>query len=622
MATSNTTLQLAGLDFDTIRSGLVQYMRGRTEFLDFDFTDSAVGTLLDLLSYNAYMLAFYANMSATEAFLDTAQFYENVVSRAKAIGYKPRSAQGPSANVLVNFTTAVANATFRVLTVARNTKFRTTVNGASYTFTTPRAFSIEANSSNRFFGYLEIVEGEPLTHRFAYTSTNTTFVLPNANVDSRSISVTVTGGGNTQTYVEVSDLRTTNSSSRVFFVEADRNKRYAVSFGDGIMTARPPYNSVVSIDYRVCNGSRANGANTFSAIGSIAGQSSFTLRTAERATGGADVESIESIRFNAPRLNETQNRAVTANDYKRLVIRDNQDLAAVNAWGGEDNEPPVYGKLYLSVKPKNGTLISTSRKTRLVNSLRAYNMQSIGVEVVDPTYLYVIPQVEVRYDPRETNRTPSELASLVASGIIEYESANLGTFEGKFRLSKMLTVIDGIDDSITGTRALISLRKNFVPSTTIRNTYVVNYNQELQGLGSNAVIGVDDTFGWVTSNAFVHSGFTAFIEDSGFGILRIYYKSSNARVYLDKTAGTINYSTGKLTFTDFLPEQLPDGNVQVTVRPESPNIDPIRNQILLIAGSTAAIIDDTNGSVVARVNSVSTVGQTASIVSSTSITAF
>ncbi len=230
---ANSAITVTGLDFDTIRLNLRNFIAGRPDFADFDFEDSAIGTLLDLLAYNTYYMAFYANMAANESFLDTAQIYENVVSRAKMLGYTPTSARGATANVLISFST-VANSTFRTINIAKDTQFRASVNGISYTFVTPQAYPINANSTNGFRGYIQITEGTPLTHRYLFTAANTSFVLPNANTDTSSITVSVTTAGNTQTYLEASDLKTVNSVSKVFFIEPDRNQLYKIGFGDNI----------------------------------------------------------------------------------------------------------------------------------------------------------------------------------------------------------------------------------------------------------------------------------------------------------------------------------------------------------------------------------------------------
>jgi len=492
---ANTTLSVVGLDFDTIRANLVSFLRGKPAFVDFNFDDSAISTLLDLLSYNTYYMAFYANMAANEAFLDTAQLYESVASRAKAIGYRPTSAKGASANVLIRFTNAVSNATFRSISIAKNTEFRSVVNGVSYTFVTPKSYAIASNTSNLFQGYVDLVEGEPLTQRFLFTSANTSFLIPNANTEVSSITVTVTSSGSAQTYTEATDLESANSSSRYFFVEADRNKKYKVGFGDGVLGQKPAFNSTVAVSYRVCSGERANGANNFTAVSTVGGQSAFTLRVISRAEGGAPVESIESIRFNAPQMYETQNRAVTADDYKRIILRDNPDLEAISVWGGEDNDPPIYGKVYVAAKPLLGTLLSTNRKNAIKSAIRKYNVQSIDVEMADPAYLYVLPYVEVRYIPEETTKTAAEIAAAVAARVVTFESTKLGKFDSKFRLSKFLSHLDDADDSITGSRAIIDLQKTINPSTTSKNDYTINFNTYLLqlGVGDQAVTAGSDS---------------------------------------------------------------------------------------------------------------------------------
>jgi hypothetical protein len=601
---ANSAITVAGLDFDTIRLNLRNFMAGKPDFSDFDFEDSAIGTLLDLLAYNTYYNAFYANMAANEGFLDTAQIYDNVVSRAKMIGYLPTSARGPTANVRVSFTTP-ANSTFRTINIAKNTQFRATVNGVSYTFVTPQSYPITANSSNRFNGFIQITEGVPLTHRFLFSAANTAFVLPNANTDTSSITVSVTTSGNTLTYTQASDLRTVNSTSRVFFIEPDRNKLYKISFGDNVLGKKPAFNSTVAVSYRVTNGTRANGANNFTAVSTVGGQSSFTLTTVERATGGAEIESIESIRFNAPRLYETQNRAVTREDYKRIILRDNPDLAAVNVWGGEENDPPIFGKVYACVKPKLGTLVSTNRKERIKQSIKPYNVQSIDLEIVDPTYLYVVPTLIVRYDPLLTTLQPSEIAVRVANKVIAYESTNLNRFEGKFRYSRFLDSIDSAEDSIVSSTAKIEAQKKFLPSTTQSNTYRISFNR--------MIYHPSDGYQTATSStSFTLNDFTSFLDDDGNGNVRAYYVSQGTRTYI-KNVGTIDYKTGLITLNAFQPTSVTTDEIDVRVELDDYNVTPIRNQILLIAGAKITLINDKTGAIDARLDSVSTVGNSATL---------
>lgn len=603
---ANSALTVTGLDFDSIRLGLRNFLAGRSDFADFDFEDSAIGTLLDLLAYNTYYMSFYANMAANESFLDTAQIYENIASRAKMLGYTPTSARGASANVKITFA-AAANATFRTITVAKNTQFKSTINAVSYTFVTPKSYTIAANSINRFTGYIDLVEGQPLTHRYLFTSANTSFVLPNANTDISSITVSVTTAGNTQTYIEATDLRTVNSSSQVFFIEPDKNKLYKIGFGDGILGRKPSYNSTVAIAYRVCNGVRANGANNFTAIGTVGGQSNFTLSTIERATGGAQVESVESIRYNAPKLYETQNRAVTTEDYRRIVLRDNPDLSGASVWGGEDNDPPIYGKVFMAVTAKQGTLISTRRKNQIKSELRKYIVQSIDTEIVDPTYLYVIPSIVVRYDPIDTTLTASEIGDLVANKIVQYENTYLNRFDGKFRYSRFLDLLDSASISIKSTTADISVQKRFIPSLVSRNTYTITFNRGIFHPNDGYVSAV-------TSNAFTYEGQTAYFDDDGYGNIRIYYISNAQRNYL-QNIGTIDYDTGLVILNNFLPQAI-NGEINFTVKIADYNVYPIRNQVLLFSESRVKVLNDISGREESLKTSITTIGSTATLSSS------
>jgi len=617
---ANTDLTVTGLDFDVIRANLRTFISSKPEFSDYDFNDSAIGTLLDLLAYNTYYSAFYANMASNEAFLDTAQLYDSVVSRAKAIGYTPTSAKSATANVQLIFPLAVANSTFRSIRVAKDTQFRATVNGTSYTFVAPQTYTIASNSTNGFADFISIKEGEALTHRFVYNrSSNTSFVLPNENVDTDSITVSINTTGNTLSYIKADDITTINSSSKVFFVEADRDKKYKVAFGDGVLGFQPATSSIVSISYRVCNGALPNGANSFSLVGATIDGQTVTVVPVGRAEGGAAIEDIESIRFNAPRMYETQNRTVTSNDYERIVVREYPDIQAVRVWGGEDNDPPIYGKVFLSAKPKVGTLLSSSRKAEIKNTLKKYNVQAIDVEMIDPTYLYVIPSLTVRYNPTKTTKTPGELAASIASRIISFESTYLSRFNQSFRYSKFLEYIDDTDDSIETSNAIIRLRKTFVPSIIAADNYVIKFNNGIQRLGTKELISGVPThpgYGSITSSSFTQDGFTSYFDDNGFGTLRTYYRSGTGRLgrtYINYSAGTIDYDQGTVNINNFLPTTFSGETISIVVSPLSPNIIPVRNQIILMSQSEINIVDDITGKTVTSVSTIETIGQTATI---------
>ena len=600
---ANTAIPVTGLNYNEIRANLRDFIAAKPDFADFDFQDSALGTLLDLLAYNTYYNAFYTSMAASEAFLDSAQFYDSVVSRAKLVDYTPTSAQGATANVAISFTAATASASLLSISIPKNTEFTSTINSISYTFVTPKSYTVVANSTYGFKANIDLVEGTPLTHRYLFTSSNTAFILPNSGVDTRSISVTVTSSGNTSTYTPVSDILTINSSSKVFYIEADRDSKYKISFGDDTLGDKPDYNSTVAISYRVCNATKGNGANNFTTSGSIDNQSVFTLSVNNRAVGGSNQEDIESIRFNAPKNYETQNRAVIAADYQRIILRDNRDLQAVNVWGGEENDPPIYGKVYASVKPVLGSLISTTRANQIKTNMRKYNVQSIDLEIVDPTFVFIAPTVVVNMNVEATTRSASEIAALVAARMITYEGANLNRFGGRFRYSRFLNYLDTSDVGITGSSGSVQLQKRFLPSSSVKNSYTFSFNQPIiNPLLASAV----------TSSRFTLNGeANSFIDDDAGGNIRTYYTSGADRIYTNVAAGTVNYETGKIVLNAFIPTAYVGSYMSINVNPVVQNFAPVRNQILLISGASIKVFDDETYKELAAINSVSTIGLTA-----------
>lgn len=606
---ANTALIVSGLDFDSIRSNLRSFIASKPDFADFDFNDSAIGTLLDLLAYNTYYTSYYVNMAVNESFLDSAIIRDSVVSRAKMLGYIPRSVQGPTANVKISFTNAVKSATKTTITIPKNTQFTASINGVSYRFVTPQSYLVEANNTNGFARYIDIVEGTPVTDLYTYTTAATDFVLPNDNVDTRSISVTVTSGGNTQTYSLASDINAINSSSKIFFVEPDKDERYKVVFGDNVLGVRPNYNSTVAISYRISNGTRANGANNFSSAGTIGGESVYTLRTESRATGGTDLESISSIKYNAPRSYETQNRAVTIKDYERIILRDNGDVSAVTVWGGEDNDPPIYGKVFASVKPVSGITFSSTRKSQIRNALKQYSVVSIDTELVDPTYLYIVPNITVRYDPTSTSSSASQIASSVASRVVSYETNVLNTFDGKFRYSKFLQYLELANPAIVGSSATIDLQLRFVPSTTRKNNYTFKFNRVLEKY-NREISGIGNLY----SNKFLYKGFDSYLDDIDGNVRAYYVENINGvavRTYSDTAVGTVNYTTGSVSLNEFQPSSFATDYLSISVKPLDPNIEPVRNQILLLSDVRVTVIDDNTETIAATSDSVATIGTSA-----------
>ena len=366
--------------------------------------------------------------------------------------------------------------------------------------------------------------------------------------------------------------------------------------------------NIVIANYRICNGTDGNGVSSFTSPSTLGGSSTFTTLVNAATSGGANNETIESIKFNAPKNYETQNRAVLAEDYKRLILRDNGDVQSISVWGGEENNPPIYGKVYISIKPTIGNTISSQRKTEITTELKKYNVLSIDPEFVDATFLYIRPTVEVRYDSKTTTLTGPQVQTKVLNAITNFESTKLGTFDNKtFRYSQFVKAIDATDSSIVSNLTTIQIEKRFVPSLTNSTTYNVSFSNALHNPHAGHRYAI-------SSSAFTYRGNTSYFDDDGNGNLRIYYiAGSNTRVYTNETAGVVNYRTGLVTINSFLPSAFVGSSLSIFADSADDDVNAIRNQILLIAGANVTLIDDATTLVAATTVTATTSGVTTEI---------
>ena len=599
---ANNTLRVTGLDFDTIRENLRNFIAAKPEFKDYDFNSSGIGTLLDLLAYNSYYNAFYVNMAVNEAFLDSAQLRENAVSRAKALGYTPRSAFGATATINIKFPNANGD-TRGALTIPKGLTFNTTANNLTLTFSTTEAQVITPNTTNGFSANLDIVEGTLLTHRFTKVAGNNSVIIPNANVDTRFIDVTVQTDGTNAIYNEVSSLFDVNGNSQIYYLEETANNRPSITFGNGVLGKTPETGSTVFVEYRVVNALDGNGANNFSFASTIDGEDTFTITTNSRATGGQNAEDIESIRFNASKNFETQDRAVTAEDYKRIITANFDDIVrSVVVFGGQDAQVPVYGRVFIAIRPTVGTVLSNLQKDTIVDTLEDFNVQSIEPVIIDPTYLYIIPEIKTRVDFTLTNRTSSQILDRISTAIISYEENNLGSFGQRFFLSRFLDAIDNMDDGILGSEGSVKIQKRFRPDVNRVASYTLSFDNGIENQGVNSHPG------YITSTTFVVNGVTCFFDDDGFGNLRIrQFAAPNA--IIDGSAGTVDYTNGIIVINEFQPSSFSGDEIAVTVETSRSNIEGSTNTILLIREVDAQIIDDKSGVVIDSVLNIATDGQ-------------
>ena len=602
---ANNAIRVSDINFDQIKTNLTAFLSDQSEFSDYDFESSTMSVLLDLLSYNTYYNAFYLNMVGNEMFLDSAQLRNSVVSRAKQLNYVPRSARGATATLSLSIDPS-GDPTF--FTVAANTKFTSTVDGISYTFVTPEATSLSPSSNGTFTGSVDVVEGEPLQQRFTVSSSSPVrYILPNDNVDTTSLIVrTQESSSNTSitSYNLNADISAANSISKIYFVQENEDNKYEVYFGDNVFGQKPKDGNIVIIDYRVVSGPVVNGANTFSG--------DFTITTTTPAQGGAFNESIDSIKYNAPFKFQAQDRLVTSNDYKNIILAENGDIQSISVWGGEENSPPVYGKVYVCVKPINGSVISSTRKSTLVSNLKTRSVVSIDTEFVDATYLYINPAITIRYNPRTTSLTASELNSKVQSALISYETNSLGNFGNKFYVSNLTEILRAADNSFISCDIPFTIERRFVPITTATTTYQIEFG--------NAVHHPHDGhLGAISSSAFTLGGETIYFEDDGYGILKSYILVTGNKVTRNANFGTVDYETGLITIFNTLITDYVGSAISVFMKPKESNIFGLRNQLLLVSGSSISTIDNDTGSTTSSVGAVATEGTTTTVLTDNAV---
>jgi len=595
-------LEVTDLDFDSIKNNLKVFLKQQDQLTDYDFEGSTMATLIDLLSYNTHYNAVYANVLANEMFLDSADLRNSIVSHAKHVGYTPRSAT--SAVAFLNVT--VNNATGSTLTAARGTTFTTTVNEVTYNYVVKDATTITPTDGVYTFSNLPIYEGTLVTNKFTVDTSNADqrFLIRNNLADTNTLKVTVQNSSTdttSSTYTLSTDLADITSTSKVYYLEGAEDQQYEIKFGDGILGAELSTGNIVSLSYVVTNAEESNGASLFSLSGNIGGFSDVAISTTTNSANGAQPETPDSIRFNAPRQYAAQNRAVTPNDYKSRVKSIYANAKSVSVWGGEDNDTPFYGRVYISIKPIAGATLTETKKTDIINQLKEFNVASITPIIEDPETTSVQLNVNVKYDAKSTTQTADSINALVTSAITNFNTNNLQEFDSIFRHSKFIETVNKVDNSILSNITTVKLHKSFTAVTTGSTSYTVNYNNALYNphSGHNASAG-----GVLTSSGFKISGDATneyFLDEDGEGNVRLYYLVGTTRTYSNSSQGTINYSTGVITINSLNITSVSnvDGAtstaVRLTVIPSSVDVIPVRNQVLEIdeTNTTVSVSADT-----------------------------
>lgn len=580
---ANSSLTVASLDFDNIKADLKSFLQGQSLFQDYDFTGSNLNVLLDILAYNTYYNNFYLNMLASEMFLDTATLRDSLVSHAKELNYLPRSARGSSSEITLQI---YPDDTPASITVPKHTAFITTVESNTYTFSTEEALVILPDASGNYLTTgLSIKEGEILTEYFTVTSNTTQrFVLSNQNIDTSTIEVKVRASNSSSTnsaYDLATSLYGLSGTSNVFFLQAAENDTYEVLFGNNITGRRPVSGNIVEATYHIVNQDEPNSANTFTPTGSIAGYSNVAVTTTSAASGGTGPETVEEIKFNAPRSVTVQERAVTKNDYKILLQQQFPEIAAISVFGGEDQTPPKFGKVIISVDLTNADGIPDVKKKEFKDFIDERTPVSIESEVIDPEFLYVDITSEVRYNINVTNATSSDVSTSVRTAISSFANTNVNDFEKTFRLSNLITTIDAAEDSIISNDTTARAYKIFTPTLNANNTLTFEFNNALdQSTPVIATTPVETHEPAVQSSTFTYQNVSSFLMDDGSGVLNIYSSTSGVFNLVDANFGTVDYASGTVTIRDLNISAFEGATVRIFVRTEENEIVGKLNNIL------------------------------------------
>ena len=588
---ASNKLEVSDFDFDNIKLNLKKFLQSQAEFSDYNFEGSGFSVLLDVLAYNTHYLGFNANMLANEMYLDSADIRKNIVSIAKMLGYTPASVTAPVANITVQVNDAAGS----TLTMIKGTPFTTSVNGTTYQYITNEDYTISPSSGLYKFENVNVYEGTLVTYRYTVDSTDTDqkFIIPSNTTDMTTLSVTVQNSATdlTQTIFNRFDVTVQTrdfSTVPIYLIQEVEDGKFEVYFGDNIIGKKLDDGNIVILQYIVTNRDQSNGASSFSVSNTINGYSDVLITTNSVSQGGGAAESKESIRFNAPLFYAAQNRAVTTTDYEALVRDIYPNALSVSAWGGENDETPTYGAVKIAIKAASGSTLTNYTKQSIVSQLKQYNVAAVRPIIVDPENTYILLTSNIKYDSRLTSYSADTLKTNVITNISNYNNTTLQRFDGIFRYSKIVGLIDNTDTSIISNITTIKIKKTFTPILNSTQKYNIYFRNALY----NPVTGYNASNGGILqSSGFKINGDTTniyYLDDDGVGNVRRYRLTGSTRVYSITNQGTINYTTGQITLSTLNITSIENirGNVstfiELIVVPQSNDIVPVRDQTLEI----------------------------------------
>lgn len=584
---ANSSVVLTSLDFDSYKQSLKAYLSSQDAFKDYDYNNSNMSVLLDLLAHNTYMNAFYMNMVSSEMFLDSAQLRDSVISHAKELNYLPRSFKSAVAEVNIQIDTGPTGTTKTAILIPKGTQFISRVGDVAYTFVTDEDTVTTVTNSRYFIAPgVKIYEGDYSsdTHIIDY-SNPLIYKISSNRVDVSSIVVRVIedNGSNILTYTRATSLFGLDENSKVFFVQPSLNGNYEIVFGDGVVGRKPLNNSVVLIEYRICSGELANGAGKFYTAGRIDNESNVTITTTKSASGGAVAETLDSIKYNAPRAFTTQERAITAEDYQNILKLNYPEINAVVAYGGEEASPPQYGRIFISIDLKDVDGLPKIKESEYKRFLRTRSSVSMEPIFISPDYVYLGVKSNVKYNINVTGRNPEDIRTLVTRSILQHAITNLNSFAKTLRYSRLIKDIDNAEASIVSNETDVSLIKYITPSLNVNQNLTVDFKtaltNEIPLLGDEHHI--IDVHG-VTSTTFTYNGITnCSLEDNGDGLIRIVTPiGSNHKKIID--IGTVNYDTGVISLNNFNISNFAGTSLKIFGIPRNKDIESVQNVILNI----------------------------------------
>ena len=580
--------QVANLDFEDIKAALKDYLRAQSDFTDYDFDGSALSTLIDTLAYNTYYTAFNTNMVVNELFIDSATLRDNVVAIAKQLGYRPKSATAPTA--YVSFTVTYGTSTTDTeLILKKGTGFIASYDNNIYQYVVLDDVKAQVINDVATFTNVEVKEGTQLVNTFTVNSAlkSQKFILDNRNIDTNTIRVKVfpTGGSFSEPYLVADNILGVDGDSKVFFLDEIEDERYEILMGDGVLGKKLENNARIEVSYLTTSGPESNGVRTFVFSGVLenpngVSPSAFTtsITSTTASAGGEEIESTPKIKYTAPKAYGTQDRAVTAQDYEAIVRQVYPATSDIVIFGGEDQDPPEYGKVFIALKPKDASYLTSLTKNDIVEKLKKYVVASVEPKLIDPSILYVEMMSKIYYNSLSTDQTPSQIRDKVIGGVQSYlDTSDTEKFNGKFRYSKAIGVIDDADRSINSNLTELTMRKDFYPQLNSTFYYEICFQNEFDKDCEGPTLA--STGFRVTE----YPNFDVYLEDrDGKIVLYRLDPLTGEKVVLDKEVGDIDYVKGELMIYDLtiIKGSFFDNRISVKVKPLSNDIKALREVYL------------------------------------------